>query len=83
MGRDSIYDAIMLSKIRIEIDKHLFFAAPFFWSVPTNSFHLNCGMMSPTILDIAALTGLHPHGEEVRAVFPLPNPLALSVILRQ
>ncbi|CAL5328053.1 unnamed protein product [Camellia sinensis] len=64
-----IYDAIMLSKIRIEIDKHLFFNALFFWSVPTNSFHLHCGMMSPTILDIAALTGLHLHGEEVSAVF--------------
>ncbi|XP_028083050.1 uncharacterized protein LOC114284348 isoform X3 [Camellia sinensis] len=76
-----IYDAIMLSKIRIEIDKHLFFAALFFWSVPANSFHLNCGMMSPTILDIAALTGLRLHGEEVSAVFSTaksPCPISYS-----
>ncbi|KAF5956271.1 hypothetical protein HYC85_003496 [Camellia sinensis] len=59
----------MLTKIRIEIDKHLFFAALFFWLVPANSFHLNCGMMSPVILNIAALTGLRLHGEEVSAVF--------------
>ncbi|KAI5434067.1 hypothetical protein KIW84_021073 [Lathyrus oleraceus] len=29
----------------------------------TNSFHTKCGMITPTLLDIAAITGLKPTGE--------------------
>ncbi|KAK4730805.1 hypothetical protein R3W88_023793 [Solanum pinnatisectum] len=60
-----IYDAIQLSKIDIPMDKDLLSAALCFWS---NSFHFRFGMMGLTVLDIVALTGLRPHGEEVSSI---------------
>ncbi|VFQ75065.1 unnamed protein product [Cuscuta campestris] len=63
-----IYDAIHLSKIDVPADKNLILAALSFWSISTNSFHFRFGMMGPTLLDVAALTGLRPHGEDVGPV---------------
>ncbi|WMV44555.1 hypothetical protein MTR67_037940 [Solanum verrucosum] len=63
-----IYDAIQLSKNDISMDKNLLYAALCYWSISTNSFHFRFGMMGPTVLDIVALTGLRPHGEEVSAI---------------
>ncbi|XP_049407861.1 uncharacterized protein LOC125871313 [Solanum stenotomum] len=60
-----IYDAIQLSKHDIPLDKNLLYAALCYWSISTNSFHFRFGMMGPTVLDIVALTGLRPHGEDV------------------
>lgn len=60
-----IYDAIQLSKHDIPMDKNLLYGALCYWSISTNSFHFRFGMMGPTVLDIVALTGLRPHGEEV------------------
>jgi hypothetical protein len=34
-----------------------------FWNSSTNSLHLKCGMFTPTLLDVAAITGLKPIGE--------------------
>ncbi|KAK3000608.1 hypothetical protein RJ639_022352 [Escallonia herrerae] len=39
----------------------------FLWSGSTNSFHFYCGPMAPTLQDVAALTGLHPHGDRGHA----------------
>ncbi|CAN4117222.1 unnamed protein product [Withania somnifera] len=61
-----IYDAIQLSKHDIPMDKNLLYASLCYWSISTNSFHFRFGMMGPTVLDIVALTGLRPHGEDVR-----------------
>ncbi|KAH0635449.1 hypothetical protein KY285_037523 [Solanum tuberosum] len=63
-----IYDAIQLSKNAIPKDENLLFAALCYWSFSTNSFHFRIGMMGPTVLDIVALTGLRPHGEEVSSI---------------
>lgn len=60
-----IYDAIQLSKHDIQMDKNLLYAALCYWSISTNSFHFRFGMMGPTVLDIVALTGLRPHGDDV------------------
>ncbi|XP_010325936.1 uncharacterized protein [Solanum lycopersicum] len=60
-----IYDAIQLSKHDIPLDKNLLYGALCYWSISTNSFHFRFGMMGPTVLDIVALTGLRPHGEDV------------------
>ena len=35
-------------------------AATQFWEGSTNTFHTKCGMITPTLLDIAAITGLKP-----------------------
>lgn len=68
-----IYDAIQLSKIDIPFDKNLLYAALCFWSISSNSFHFNFGMMGPTVLDIVALTGLRPHGEDISAILCSPK----------
>ncbi|KAF3669675.1 hypothetical protein FXO38_07477 [Capsicum annuum] len=68
-----IYDAIQLSKIDIPSERNLLYAVLCFWSISSNSFHFNFGMMGPTLLDIVALTGLRPHGEEISAVHYAPK----------
>lgn len=35
-------------------------AALHFWNSSTNSLHLKCGMVTPTLLDVATITGLKP-----------------------
>ncbi|XP_059306582.1 uncharacterized protein LOC132058031 [Lycium ferocissimum] len=72
-----IYDAIQLSKIDIPRDSSLLYAALCFWSISSNSFHFNFGMMGPTVLDIVALTGLRPHGEEISAMLYVPRSFTL------
>ncbi|KAH0672562.1 hypothetical protein KY290_024790 [Solanum tuberosum] len=38
-----------------------------------NSFHFHFGMMSPTVFDISALTGIRPHGEAISSVLDIQN----------
>jgi hypothetical protein len=38
-------------------------AAMHFFESSTNTFHFDCGMMTPTLFDISAITGLSPVGE--------------------
>ncbi|PHT37479.1 Protein kinase G11A [Capsicum baccatum] len=73
METAGIYDAIQLSKIDIPSDRNLLYAVLCFWSISSNSFHFNFGMMDPTLLDIVALTGLRPHDEEISAVHYAPK----------
>ena len=35
----------------------------YFWDSTYNTFHLPCGMLTPTLFDVAAITGLRPTGE--------------------
>ncbi|XP_059636069.1 uncharacterized protein LOC132278285 [Cornus florida] len=60
-----IYDLIQLSKIPFIFNRALFFASLHFWSPTTNSLHLHCGMMAPTLRDVCFLTGLKPGGDEI------------------
>ncbi|CAL8992843.1 unnamed protein product [Prunus brigantina] len=48
------------------VDRSLLAAALCFWSSATNTMNLRFGMMTPTVLDMAALFGLSPlsQGEE-------------------
>ena len=54
-------------------------AALHFWEGSTNTFHTKCGMMTPTLLDLAALIGVKP----ARKVFNLtdhePIPIKFDV----
>jgi len=38
-------------------------AALHFWDSSANSLHLKCGMLTPTLLDVSAITRLKPTGE--------------------
>ncbi|PRQ31690.1 hypothetical protein RchiOBHm_Chr5g0038271 [Rosa chinensis] len=40
-----------------------------FWSSQTNSLELQFGALSPTLINIAAIIGLPPHGQVVDIVF--------------
>ncbi|KAH0633063.1 hypothetical protein KY284_035849 [Solanum tuberosum] len=63
-----IYDYIQLPKNYVLMHENLMYAALFYWSISTYSFHFRFGMMGPIVLDIVALTGLRPHGKEVSAM---------------
>ncbi|CAL9011522.1 unnamed protein product [Prunus brigantina] len=55
------------------MDRSLLSAALCFWSSATNTMNLRFGMMTPTVLDMAALFGLSPLGVEVNAALVAPE----------
>src|SRR4051812_306229 len=38
-------------------------ASVYFWDASHNTFHLPCGMVTPTLFDVAAIIGIRPTGE--------------------
>ncbi|XP_062001411.1 uncharacterized protein LOC133718567 isoform X2 [Rosa rugosa] len=58
----NIYDAIMLSARRFLPDKALLSAGFCFWNSSSNTLDLPLGMMSVSLLDVAAIAGFRPHG---------------------
>src|SRR4051812_11590340 len=58
-----IYDLIQLSKTGLEYNQTMLVASVHFWDASHNTFHLPCGMITPTLFDVAAITGLRQTGE--------------------
>ncbi|KAH1209248.1 hypothetical protein GmHk_15G043829 [Glycine max] len=58
-----IFDLIQFSRSGPEYRPEMLIAAMHFFESSTNTFQFKCGMMTPTLLDVAALTGLRPSGE--------------------
>jgi hypothetical protein len=58
-----IFDLIQLSRQGPKYHNKLIIAALHFWNPSTNSLHLKCGMITPTLLDVAGITGLKPTGQ--------------------
>ncbi|XP_058787635.1 uncharacterized protein LOC131661987 [Vicia villosa] len=58
-----IFDAIQLSRTGHRVCPPMLLASIFFWEGSTNTFHFPCGMMTPTLFDVATITGLSPLGE--------------------
>lgn len=74
-----IFEAIQLSCVDISCDKALLSSALCFWSSAFNAFIFRFGMMSPTLLDLAALAGFRPHGIEMHpCAFTPPPTVALD-----
>lgn len=44
-----------------------------FWSTTSNAFHFSFRMISPTLLDVAAITGLPPNAETVHPFASVPE----------
>ncbi|CAB4313909.1 unnamed protein product [Prunus armeniaca] len=65
---EGIYYAIMLCKSSFTCDRSLVTAGLCFWSTSTNTMKLRFGMMTPTLLDLAAMAGFRPCGGEVSAL---------------
>jgi hypothetical protein len=57
-----IYELIQLSRTGIKYNQKMIIAALHFFESSTNTFHFECGMMTPTLFDVAAITGLPPTG---------------------
>jgi len=55
-----IFDLIKLSWQGPKYHNDTLIAALHFWNPSTSSLHLKCGMFTPTLLDVADLTGLKP-----------------------
>ncbi|RYR09977.1 hypothetical protein Ahy_B05g078422 [Arachis hypogaea] len=60
-----IYDLIQLSKNSYTVNSELMGGALYFWDETSHTFHTPYGMITPTLLDVAAITGLPPLGEEI------------------
>ncbi|CAL9005193.1 unnamed protein product, partial [Prunus brigantina] len=63
-----IYDTLLLcAGSPFPCDRSLIIAALCFWSSSTNCMRLRFGMMTPNLLDLAAIAGLRPHGDDFSA----------------
>lgn len=58
-----IFGMIQRSKAGPGYRQAMLIASLYFWDSTHNSFHLPCGMMSQTLFDVVAITGLRPTGE--------------------
>nr|KYP69521.1 hypothetical protein KK1_008712 [Cajanus cajan] len=59
-----IFDFVQLSKYDLNIfDHQMLLSVVFFWNRETRAFEFPCGFVCPTLLDIAAITGLKPLGD--------------------
>ncbi|GAU33711.1 hypothetical protein TSUD_148620 [Trifolium subterraneum] len=59
----SIFEFIQLSRMGLKYQQEIIIAALHFFESSTNTFHFECGMMTPTLFDVAAITGLPPTGD--------------------
>jgi len=57
-----IFDLIQLSRQGPKYHNETLITALHLWNPSTSSLHLKCGMFTPTLLDVAGLTGLKPIG---------------------
>ncbi|GAU30389.1 hypothetical protein TSUD_58010 [Trifolium subterraneum] len=58
-----IFDFIQLSRLGLKYQQEMIIAALHFFKSSTNTFQFECGMMTPTLFDVAAITGLSPTGD--------------------
>jgi hypothetical protein len=58
-----LYPLIQLSRTGTKYKPALLIAALHFYEKSTNTFQFKCGMLTPTLLDVAVITGLRPIGD--------------------
>lgn len=58
-----IFDLIQISKYAHRVNPCILLASLYFWEGLTNTFQLPRGMLTPTLFDVAAITGLSPLGD--------------------
>lgn len=61
--RVGIFDVIQISRHVHRINQCMFLVSIYFWKGSTNTFQLPCGMLTPTLFNMAAITSLSPMGE--------------------
>lgn len=55
-----IYDLIMLLKLGLEYISSMLVSSLYFWDNTHYTFHLPCGIITPTLFNLASITGLKP-----------------------
>src|ERR1044072_7069656 len=61
--KQGIFDIIQISRKPIKCNAPMLLASIHFWESSTNTFQIPCGMITPTLFDVAAITGLKPIGQ--------------------
>lgn len=64
-----IFDIVPLSKVGPSYCQTMLITSLYFWDNTHNNFHFPCGMLTLTLFDIAAITGLRPTGENFNPNF--------------
>lgn len=64
-----IFDLIELSKVGPAYCPNMLLASLYFWDDTHQTFHFGCGMMTPSLFDLASIVGLKPFGEEFDPFF--------------
>ena len=74
-----IFDLIQMSKLGFSYCQPFLLASLYLWDSTYNTFHLPCGMITPTFFDIASMTGLPPTGEAFDPYFESENTIDFNV----
>lgn len=59
-----IFDLIQLSRVHLKYNPAMLLVVTCFWESTTKTFHLPCGMLTPSLFDPATIAGLQPTGED-------------------
>lgn len=73
-----IFDAIQILRNAHRTNPCMFLASMYFWEGSTNTFQLPYGMLTPTLFDVTAITGLSPMGETFDPTLPTENTISFS-----
>lgn len=58
-----IFDMIQLSKVGLVYCQPILIISLYFWNNTHKNFQFPCGMLTPTLFDVAAITSLRPTGD--------------------
>lgn len=58
-----IFDLIQLSRVHLKYNPTMLLSSMCFLESTTNTFHLPCGMLTPTLFDLAVIAALRPTKE--------------------
>ncbi|XP_057428984.1 uncharacterized protein LOC130722314 [Lotus japonicus] len=72
-----ILDLIQLSRSPISYNPAMLLSALYFWERSTNCLHVPFGMITPTLLDVAAITGLWPIGDDYHSAPAPVKPISI------
>lgn len=73
-----IYELIQISRYAHRVNPCMLLASLYFWEGSTNTFQLPCGMLTPTLFDVAAIIGLSPLGEVFDPTLSIENTFSFS-----
>lgn len=59
-----IFVRIQLSRVHLKYNIAMLVVATCFWDSTTNTFHLPCGILTPTLFDLASIASLRPTRED-------------------